>query len=135
MVEMQNRRSICTSPNSMGSDRLAPDAIGAFAVVRGEEPQIFLAEDAAVISRLLALELVATAAPSTFASRSQLVAARSALLEERWADALLLWISATGLAVDVYPETLTVWSGDDLDEEQAAFEIRMSPLFDESAET
>jgi hypothetical protein len=117
----------------MGSEHIATDAIGAFAIVRGEEPQVFLAENAAVISRLLALELVANAQPSTFGSRSQLIAARSALLEERWADALLLWISATGLAVDVYPEVLSVWTEQDLDVEQAAFEIRMSPLFDELA--
>ncbi|MCH7788891.1 MAG: hypothetical protein IH940_05565 [Acidobacteria bacterium] len=119
----------------MGSERLAPEAIGAFAVVRGEEPRIFLAENATVISRLLALELVANESPSTFSSQSQLVATRAALLEERWADALLLWISATGLAVDVYPETLTVWTEDDLDEEQAAFEIRMSPLFEETEDS
>ncbi len=135
MAATRSHRPICTNPNSMGSERLAPEAIGAFAVVRGEEPRIFLAENATVISRLLALELVANESPSTFSSQSQLVATRAALLEERWADALLLWISATGLAVDVYPETLTVWTEDDLDEEQAAFEIRMSPLFEETEDS
>ncbi len=104
--------------------------IGAYAVVRGDEPRVFVAESAEVISRLLARELVANASPSTFASPSALAAARSALLEERWADAVLLWISATGLAVDVYPEEVHVWSESDLDAEQAVFEVRMAQIFD-----
>lgn len=112
--------------------RGSPTAVepGAYAVIRGDEPRVFLAEDAAVISRLLALEVVARTDPRQFSTPSRLEAVREALLAERWADALLLWISETGLAVDVYPEALRVWTHDDLDAEQASMEIRVAPIFD-----
>jgi hypothetical protein len=56
---------------------------------------------------------------------------RSALLDERWADAVVLWIEETGVAVDVYTESPKVWSERELDAEQASMEIRMAPLFAE----
>jgi hypothetical protein len=104
---------------------------GAYAVVHGAEPQVFLAENEHVMSRLLALEVVAKSSPSQFKSRSRVEAVRSALLEERWADAMLLWMTSTGLAVDVYPESLKCWSEANLDEEQASMEIRMAPIFND----
>lgn len=54
---------------------------------------------------------------------------RAALLEERWADAVVEWIDETGTAVDVYEEVPKVWSEDDLDLDKASLEIRMAPVF------
>jgi hypothetical protein len=54
---------------------------------------------------------------------------RAALLEERWADALIAWIEETGTPVDVYEEALPVWTERRLDGDQASMEIRMAPLF------
>ena len=102
---------------------------GAYAVVRGDQPQVFLAENATVISRLLALKLVARANPRSFESE-QLAAARSALLEERWADAVVVWMEATGQFVDVYEEYVHVWTEADLDADFASMEIRVAPIFD-----
>ena len=112
----------------MLSDRLAP-TIGAYAIVRGEEPRIVLAENAAVISRALALTLAAQLPADQISSPARLQRIRSALLEERWGDALVEWIDETGTAVDVYDEAPKVWSEDDLDLDKATLEIRLAPIF------
>jgi hypothetical protein len=104
---------------------------GAYAVVRGEEPQVFLAESADVMNRVLALHLVAQLPAASVSSPARLGEMRAALLEERWADAVVAWIDETGTAVDVYDEVLPVWTERDLDAEQASMEIRMAPLFAE----
>ncbi|MEP6622848.1 MAG: hypothetical protein ABJC79_00245 [Acidimicrobiia bacterium] len=53
---------------------------------------------------------------------------RAALLEERWGDALVLWMDATESVVDGYPDEI-VWSDARIDGELTAFELRMSPVF------
>lgn len=102
---------------------------GAYAVVRGEEPQLVLAEDATVLSRALALTLVAQLPAQRVSSAARLQEMRQALLEERWADALVTWMEETETAVDVYDEAPRVWTEAELDEEQASLEIRVAPLF------
>ena len=102
---------------------------GAYAVVREEEPKVFLAESADVLSRVLALQVVAQLPAATVRSSARLEEMRSALLEERWGDALVAWIEETETPVDVYDESLVVWTNEALDAEQASMEIRMSPLF------
>jgi hypothetical protein len=109
----------------------APPKLGAYAVVRGEEPQVFLATDAEVISRVLAVYLVAQLPAKDVSSPARLQEMRQSLLEERWADALVAWMDETGVAVDVYDEAPRVWNGDDLDLEQATLEMRVTPLFSE----
>lgn len=106
----------------------APPA-GAFAIIRQQEPQIFLAEDAAVLDRVLALHIVAQLSSAQVSSPARLEEMRSALLEERWADALAAWIEETGVPVDVYDERPPVWTAQQLDAEQASMEIRLAPLF------
>jgi hypothetical protein len=102
---------------------------GAYAVVRGEEPQIFLASDETVLARALAVYLVAQLPAADVSSPARLQEMQQALLEERWADALVAWMDETGVAVDVYNEAPRVWSADDLDLEQATLEMRVTPLF------
>ncbi len=104
---------------------------GAYAVVRGEEPIVLLAEDAQVLSRALALTLVAQLPSWRVSTEARLDELRQALLEERWADALVSWMEETETAVDVYDETPRIWTAAELDEEQASMEIRVSPLFAE----
>lgn len=102
---------------------------GAYAIVRGEEPMVVLAEDAQVLSRALALTLVAQLPAARVSSPARLEEMRQSLLEERWADALVTWMEETDTSVDVYDERPTVWTGAELDEEQASMEIRVAPLF------
>jgi hypothetical protein len=107
----------------------AAKPVGAYAVVRSEDPVVFLAENADVISRVLALQLVAQLPAADVSSPARLREMQQALLEERWADALVAWIEETGTAVDVYEEVPKVWSGAELHAEQASMEIRVAPLF------
>ena len=101
---------------------------GAWAVINYESPQIFLAENADVISRLIALKLVASCNPAVFGAGIGEV--REHLLNERWADAVVAWIEATGVTVDVYEEYVPVWTQVDLDQELASMAIRTSRLFE-----
>lgn len=103
--------------------------IGAYAIVRSQEPTMFLAEDSATISRVLALHLVAQLPGDEVGSPARLKEMREALLEERWADAVVAWIEETGTAVDVYEGAPKVWTGAEIGTDSAAMELRMSPLF------
>ena len=112
------------------SERRQPHAPGAYAIVKTDPPQLFLAENAAVISRLIALKVVAQSDPDRFGP-GRIGVIRDALLEERWADAVVTWMSATDTFIDVYEEYVPVWTEDDLDADLAVMEIRMSRIFDE----
>lgn len=107
-----------------------PGSPGAWAVVNDETPQIFLAEDAQVISRLIALKVVASTEPRVFGAALDTV--RDHLLHERWAEAVLMWMEATDTTIDVYEEFVPVWTDRDLDHEIASIAIRTARLFNES---
>lgn len=100
----------------------------AVAITRGDPPEVFLAEDERVLSRLIALRLVASTSSQSI-ERTHLDEIRSALLDARWGDAVACWIGATGIVVDAYPDEF-VWTDDQLDSETASFEIRMAPIFE-----
>ena len=117
---------------SFEPDRAGAVAPGAYAVVHGEEPQVFLAEDEAVISRVLALHVVAQTPRRQLSSPSRLRLIRQALLEERWDSALAEWIAETGRPVDVFPYAPRTWTAAEMDAEQASMEIRMAPIFEGS---
>lgn len=104
----------------------------AFAVVHDDPPNVYVAENADVLSRVLALELVARTPAARVSNEARLERMRAALLEERWADALVDWIDETDRVVDAYPDELT-WTDARLDLEQASLEIRMAPLFSDEA--
>lgn len=100
----------------------------AVGVVRGEVPQVFLAENVEVLGRLLALEVVARTPAHKVGSAAPVI--REALLEERWGDAVLEWMSATDNVVDGYDDE-HVWTEERLERGFADFELRLSPLFQE----
>ena len=99
----------------------------AVAVTRDETPEVLLADDEHVLSRLVALRLVARTPSASLGQHLEKI--RSALLEERWGDAVALWIEATGTVVDAYPDE-EVWTDEQLDQDHASFEIRMAPIFE-----
>lgn len=116
----------------MGASREVPGRssfVGAYAIVRTDAPEIFLAEDADAISRALAIYLVAQLPAAEVTSSARLREMREALLEERWADALVAWMEETGIVVDVYGAPTKVWTTEELDLERASLEIRLAPLF------
>jgi hypothetical protein len=99
----------------------------AYAVVRSDPPDVYLADDVEVLARVLALELVARTDPKSLLPGKAAVL-REALLEERWADALVDWIGITGMEVDVYTH-LHVYSGSDLPPDLIGAQLQFAPLF------
>ena len=97
------------------------------AVVRGDPTTVFLAESADVLGRVLGLRLIAATPPEllTEGARDEI---REALLDERWADALTLWMSAMDQIVDVYPDE-EVWEEGQFDLDRVSVDIRLSPIF------
>jgi len=103
----------------------------AYAVVHSDPPDVFIAESAEVLTRIIALEVVARSAPSDFRDPQRASVIRTALLEEEWTAALAEWIEQTGTPVDAYPDE-HIWTEQDLDEERFALELRVTPLFRDS---
>jgi len=118
---------------SISRERRQAFAPGAYAVVKSDPPLVFLADNATVISRLVALKVVAREDPASFTG-SQLDQVRRHLLRERWAEAVMVWMSATDTHIDVYEEYVPVWTDDDLNADVASMEIRMARLFTEPGE-
>jgi hypothetical protein len=97
------------------------------AVVRGDPTTVFLADSADVLGRVLGLNLIAKAPPELFSegARGEI---REALLDERWADALTVWMTATDQIVDVYPDE-EVWTEEQFGIDRVSMDIRVSPIF------
>ena len=73
-----------------------------YAVVRTDPPRVYLADDLETLQWVLALKVVARTRPGAL-RRADAEVIRAALRDERWADAVVEWIDATGQPVDVYP--------------------------------
>ena len=87
----------------------------AIAVIRTHDPKVLVADSAATLDRVLAFELVAKTKSDAFGDPSSLAAVRAALLEGQWDIAVAEWISATGVPVDVWADSV-LWTQDMLDE-------------------
>ena len=99
----------------------------ACAVVRDDPPQVFVAEDLETLNWVLALQVVA-ATPGRNLPRSVRDGLRTALLEERWGDAVELWIVHGDIPVDVYAAT-DLFAPPDV--EFAPAELQFRPLFED----
>jgi hypothetical protein len=99
----------------------------AYAVIHGDPPDVYIAENEYVLTWVLAVHVVAATDPSelTEPSRENI---RRALLEERWPDAVGEWIEATDRVIDAYPDE-PVWTEKHIDEERATLEVRVSRIF------
>ena len=99
----------------------------AYAVVRFDPPAVYLAEDLDVLQRLLALELVADTDPALL-TREGADELRKALLDERWGDAVVTWMTLSGVAVDVYT-FLPIYGRDELPGEMIGAQLQFKRLF------
>jgi hypothetical protein len=99
----------------------------ACAVVRDDPPQVFIADDIETLNWVLALELIAHTPGSRvpLALRAPL---RAALVDERWGDAVELWMQVHPGAIDVYP-SYDFYTPRDVD--LAAEELQFKPLFED----
>lgn len=100
----------------------------AYAVVRDDPPSVFVAEDLDVLQRALALQLVARTTSDRLPT-SERDALRTALLEERWGDAVHAWILHTGIPIDVYTER--VLTEEELPADLIGAQLQFAPLFRE----
>lgn len=103
----------------------------AYAVVREDPPRVFLATDVDVLQRVLAFELVGRLDPTGVAP-GVVEDLRTALLEERWADAVLAWMDHFEVPVDVYTH-LHVYSDDEFPAELIGAQLQFAPIFRGSA--
>jgi len=101
----------------------------AYAVVRNDPPEVFVADDIEILNRVLALELVGRTPTSELKpdDRDDL---RTALLEERWADAVVQWMRLRGVAVDVYTH-LHIYSAEDIPADLVGAQLQFAPIFRE----
>jgi hypothetical protein len=99
----------------------------AYGVVRDEPPTVYAAETIDVLQRLLALEVVARSVPTGLDPKAR-DRMRKALLDERWADAVVEWIDTTGIAIDVYTH-LHVYSASDLPNDLIGAQLQFAPLY------
>ena len=107
-----------------------PDTTLAYAVVRGDPPAVYAADDVDTLHHVLALKVVA-ATPGATIPPGQRERIREALIEERWGDAVVRWIEVTGIPVDVYASGLEVWTADRFSQpDEAGLELRLRPLFE-----
>ena len=96
-----------------------------------DPPRIFLASDEFVMSRVLALRVVARADPASLVE-ADVARIRDALLKAQWVDALAAWMTATGNQVDVYSDE-DLWTAEDVEEETVGLQVRLSPIFEDPA--
>lgn len=99
----------------------------AYAVVRFDPPEVFLAEDIDVLQRLLALDLVADTDPALLSPEGA-DELRRALLDERWGDAVVTWMELSGVAVDVYT-FLPIFGSAELPTELIGAQLQFKRLF------
>lgn len=97
----------------------------AIAIVRGTDPEVFIAEDQETLNWVLALHLIASTPGNRLATELR-DTLRSALLEERWGDAVFQWMQANDLEIDVYSSE-TLYEASDV--EFGAAELQFRPLF------
>jgi hypothetical protein len=100
----------------------------AVAVIRDNPPSVLVAEDFGVLHRALAVRLVARADQSIF-TPELLQQLQDALLEEKWSDAVAMWIKHTGIPIDVYTED--VLTSDHFPIALLSAQMQLSPLFAE----
>ena len=101
----------------------------AYAVVRQDPPEVFVAADVETLNRVLALELVGRTNSADLEPEARR-ALRAALLEERWADAVVQWMRLRGVAVDVYTH-LHVYEDDDVPSDLVGAQLQFAPIFRE----
>lgn len=100
----------------------------AYAVVHDEPPHVFAAEDVDVLQWVIALEVVARTPASSLAG-VVVERLREALLEERWGEAVELWMETSNTVIDVYPDGLRVWTANEIQPDIADVRLQFTPLF------
>ena len=95
------------------------------AVVHGDPPQVYVAEDMDVLHWVLALKVVGSTQPGRLRP-DEVEFLREAILEERWAEAVFEWMTMTRNVIDVFDHHEHYIT---TDVEMASSELQFLPLF------
>lgn len=101
-------------------------SIGAYAVRRSDPDQPLLADSQDTLNKVIALRWIAEWAPENDGAADTV---RAALLDERWDDAVLDWMVATGEVIDVFPFGLEIHEARDYPDGEFGPRVQTSPLF------
>lgn len=99
-----------------------------YAIIRdsvASDAEVIIADDDESIGQALALEIVANTAPVHLGPA--LGEIRDALMERRWADALVSWMAATGRVVDIFPDEPVRRAG--ATDDPVELELLLKPIF------
>jgi hypothetical protein len=99
----------------------------AYAVVHNDPPSVYLASDIEVLHCVLAFEVVARTNPGRM-DEGRCASMRQALLDERWGDAVVEWMSLTNTAIDVYTH-LPIYTESDLPDDLIGAQLQFTRLF------
>ncbi|MEO1063153.1 MAG: hypothetical protein AAFZ07_17205 [Actinomycetota bacterium] len=91
------------------------------------EVDVLLADDDRVLTRVVALEVVAATSPSRLGTAADGV--RAALRQGEYTDAVVRWMEATGARVDGFPDE-RIWRESELDDDSIQLELGLARLFD-----
>ncbi|MEM8902148.1 MAG: hypothetical protein AAGA17_00890 [Actinomycetota bacterium] len=92
------------------------------------EVDVHLADDDRVLTRVVALEVVAATSPSRLGTAADGV--RAALRQGEYAEAIVRWMEATGARVDGFPDE-RIWRESELDDDSIQLELGLARLFDD----
>ena len=102
-------------------------SIGAFAIRRSdpEQPPL-LADSEETLSKVIALRWIGEWVPEDPDAAAPV---REAILDERWSDAVIGWMEATGEVLDIYPFGLEILEAGDYPDDEFGPRVQTTPLF------
>jgi hypothetical protein len=105
----------------------ARTSIGAFAIRRSdpEQPPL-LADSVETLNKVIALRWIGEWTPEDDGAAASV---RQAILDERWGDAVIGWMDATGEVLDVYPFGLEIHEAGDYPDDEFGPRVQTTPLF------
>ncbi len=101
-------------------------SIGAYAIRSGDTEQPLLADSEETLNKVIALKWIGEWDPGNHGGADEV---RAALLEERWGDAVVAWMQATGEVLDIFPFGLEIHESADYPDDEFGLRIQTSPLF------
>lgn len=101
-------------------------SIGAYAVRRGDPDQPLLADSEDTLNKVIALKWIAEWRPPSHDVAEPI---RQAILDERWADAVLGWMQAIDEVVDIFPFGLEIHEARDYPDHEFGPRIQTTLLF------
>ena len=93
---------------------------------RSDPDQPLLADSQDTLNKVIAVRWIAEWVPTDGADAD---AVCQALLEERWGDAVIGWMIATGEEVDIFPFGLEIHEASDFTDDEFGPRIQTTPLF------